>query len=165
MKKNKLLEYSSFYTILFIVLIIDQLTKCLASIFLIKDVVILVPEYVFLSYTQNTGAAWSLFQNNSTLLGLLGIIVLIMIFAIREHLEVKKTKNQIIYGLICAGIIGNIIDRLLYGNVIDFIAIRIDSYHWPIFNIADSAICCGVLLCFLFAFSQKNKTRTNFMFY
>ncbi len=156
-KKSKIQKYSFFSIILLTILAIDQLTKWLASIFLIKNSVTIVPHILFLSYAKNTGAAWSIFPNNSTLLGYVGILIIILIYTSRKHLEIAKQKNQIIYGLICAGIIGNIIDRLCFGNVIDFIDVRILSFQWPIFNIADAAICIGILLYFLFTFRTKTK--------
>lgn len=155
MKKSK--QYSSFYKIVLIVLIVDQVTKWLATVFLTENAVIVVPYFLSLSYVKNTGAAWSMFQNNGTLLGIFGLLVLLLIFVSREILDLKSKYNQISYGLICAGIAGNIIDRLAFGSVVDFIDFQIGHYHWPVFNIADSAICAGVLLYFLFTFYPKTK--------
>lgn len=155
MKRSE--KYSSFYNIVLIVLIIDQITKWLASIFLLEDAVVIIPYFLSLSYVKNTGAAWSMFQNNGTLLGVLGILVLLLIFASRKRLNLEDSRNQISYGLICAGIAGNIINRLAFGSVVDFIDFQVKHLHWPVFNIADSAICAGVLLYFLFTFYPKTK--------
>lgn len=157
MMKNKLKKYRAFYSIFFLALGVDQLTKWLASIFLVHGGVTIIPRFLSFAYTKNTGAAWSMFQNNSTLLGILGILVLVLIFVSRKNLNIEAVHNQVTYGLICAGIAGNIIDRLIFGSVVDFIDLQIRSYHWPVFNIADAAICTGTLLYFLFTFYPKTK--------
>ncbi len=157
MKKNNWQKYSSFFCIVLLFLIIDQVTKWLATMFILQDEIVIIPYFLSLSCVNNTGAAWSIFQNNSTLLGILGILVLFLIFVSRNHLNLAIMRNQIAYGMICSGITGNIIDRLLFGSVIDFIDLQIGHYHWPIFNIADSVICIGVFLCFLFTFYPKTK--------
>ncbi|MDR2720800.1 MAG: signal peptidase II [Puniceicoccales bacterium] len=165
MKRNKLKEYSIFYAILLAVLACDQITKYLADTRLIDKVIAIMPMCIFLSYTQNTGAAWSMFQGNGLLLGIIGIFVLIMVFIFRRHLDIKQQCNQVIYGMICAGIIGNAVDRLLHGHVVDFINVRLWNYCWPMFNVADASICCGVFLCFLSSFVRRNKKEPKVMFY
>ncbi|MDR2435845.1 MAG: signal peptidase II [Puniceicoccales bacterium] len=165
MKKNKFKAYSVFYAALLMILACDQITKYLADTRLIDKVITVMPMYIFLSHTQNTGAAWSMFQGNGLLLGIIGIFVLIMVFVFRRHLGIKQRCNQAIYGMICAGILGNAVDRLLYGHVVDFINVRLGSYYWPMFNIADASICCGVFLCFLFSFAQRNRGDPKIIFY
>jgi signal peptidase II len=162
---SSLRAYLPFHCILTIILLFDQVSKFLADKFLAGKAVSVFPKFVFLSYTRNTGAAWSIFSGNGELLGVAGVVVLATIFFTRKHLNVKQRYNQIIYGTICAGILGNIIDRLLYGHVVDFVDVRFGSYRWPVFNIADSAICCGVFLCFLFTFLPKNKEEPKIVFH
>jgi signal peptidase II len=162
---NKIRQYLAFHGILIVILLGDQVSKFLADSFLVGKVVTIIPKFAFLSYTQNTGAAWSMFRGNGELLGVVGILVLATIFISRKHLNTKRWDNQIIYGTACAGILGNIIDRLLYGHVVDFIDIRFGPHRWPVFNIADSAICCSVFLCFLFTFLPKNKKEPGTAFY
>jgi signal peptidase II len=101
-------------------------------------------DRIRITYTQNTGAAWSLFQGHNFGLALLGIIILLIIFW--KHFQTIAIR-PIIYGLLCGGILGNVIDRIRYGYVTDFIDIYLPFYRWPSFNIADSAICIAV--CFL----------------
>jgi signal peptidase II len=165
MKRNKLKEYSVCHATLLAILACDQVTKYLADTWLVDRVVTLMPTCIFLSYTRNTGAAWSTFQGNGLPLGIIAIFVLIMIFVFRKHLAIKQRCNQAFYGMICAGILGNAIDRLLYGHVVDFINVRLWSYYWPMFNIADASICGGIFLCFLFSFIQRKKKEPKIMFY
>jgi signal peptidase II len=101
-------------------------------------------DRIYITYTQNTGAAWSFLQGHNLELALLGIIVLMIIFWKYSR---TITIRPITYGLLCGGILGNVIDRLRYGYVTDFIDIHLPFYRWPSFNIADSAICIAV--CFL----------------
>ncbi|MDR1255490.1 MAG: signal peptidase II [Puniceicoccales bacterium] len=164
MKRNKFRQYSLFYCILLPVLIGDQLTKFFADMWLVGRTVTIWPKYIFLSYSQNSGAAWSLFQGNALLLGFIGILVLAIMFFSRKHLNIKRCPNQVAYGMICAGIAGNVIDRLSYGHVIDFIDIRLGNFCWPTFNIADAAICCGFLCIFYLLFSE-NRRKLKAMFY
>ncbi|MDR3274338.1 MAG: signal peptidase II [Puniceicoccales bacterium] len=165
MKRNKFREYSIFYTVLLIVLTSDRITKFLADTCFVNKAITILPMCVFLSHTRNTGAAWSMLQGNGLLLGIIGIFVLITIFILRRHLNIKQRSNQVIYGMICAGTLGNVIDRLLHGHVIDFIDIRLGGFCWPMFNVADASICCGVFLCFLFTFFPRNKGEPKSTFY
>jgi signal peptidase II len=132
MKRNKFRQYSPFYGILLI-----------ADVWFMGRTVTIWPRYIVLSYFQNTGAAWSLFQGNILRLGFIDILVLAVIFFSRKQLKMKRCPNQIIYGIVCMGIAENVINRLSYRHLIDFIDIRFIKFCWPNFNIADAAICCG----------------------
>jgi|PlaIllAssembly_1097288.scaffolds.fasta_scaffold831935_2 signal peptidase II len=111
------------------------------------------PEMGFfrLTYAQNTGAAFSIFYNTVgilTIVSLIGVVLLLVyIFVIYRHFPFLDTPiNKISLGLLLAGTTGNLIDRLFLHRVTDFI----DMGPWPIFNMADMSIVCGV---FVFAFS------------
>ncbi|MBI4836489.1 MAG: signal peptidase II [Candidatus Abawacabacteria bacterium] len=94
-----------------------------------------------LPYSMNSGIAFSLPLNNT--LALITSIVVIMGFGIFFcQQKTKSNLNNIAFGMIIGGAIGNIIDRLLHGAVIDFIKIP----YWPTFNVADAAITIGVIL-------------------
>jgi signal peptidase II len=97
----------------------------------------------------NTGAAWSLFAGKSTILAVLAAATLAAIAFWRRHLGLRQTSVQICFGLLCGGIFGNLIDRIIYGHVIDFLDFHFGSYTYPTFNLADSAICVGVGLYLL----------------
>ncbi|MBR9677044.1 signal peptidase II [Candidatus Woesearchaeota archaeon] len=128
---------------LFLILVIvlfDQITKYFARVF--------EWNYYFLSFTTNTGAAFSLLRGNNVFLlvfGLLLLSVFVWLFLTSEK------KYQLPLALIIAGAIGNLIDRLFFGYVIDFINLRV----WPVFNIADSAITIGAIMLILIAFKKK----------
>ncbi len=100
--------------------------------------------FFYLVHVGNTGAAWSLFSGKSTALATLAAATLAAIAVWRRHLGLRQTGVQICFGLLCGGILGNLVDRLVYGHVIDFLDFHFGSYIYPTFNLADSAICIGV---------------------
>jgi len=81
---------------------------------------------------------------NSWVLDFYFVAVLATLFLV--YLYLKDSKNWFVYSLIIAGALGNIIDRLIYGYVIDFVDLHIGTVHWPAFNIADTAISIGIVL-------------------
>jgi signal peptidase II len=108
-----------------------------------------VHGFFYLVHVGNTGAAWSLFAGKSAALAVLAAATLAAIAFWRRHLGLRQTSVQICFGLLCGGILGNLVDRLLYGHVIDFLDFHFGSYTYPTFNLADSAICVGVGLYLL----------------
>ncbi len=114
-----------FYFIVFVVLL-DQLTKLVIRLSR--------PEFYLIHFVKNTGAAFSILKGNNQLLIYTALIVLGLMLYYYDKLSLP-------YALIMGGIIGNLIDRLYLGYVVDFI----DLHFWPVFNIADSAITIGVL--------------------
>ena len=105
-----------------------------------------IRNFFYIVHVGNTGAAWSMFSGQSLLLALFALVTLIAIFLGRRALGLKELKTQICFGLLCGGIVGNVIDRLRYGHVIDFIDLHFGNYTYPSFNVADSGICIGVML-------------------
>jgi signal peptidase II len=103
-----------------------------------------VRGFFYLVHVGNTGAAWSLFAGKSAALAVLAAATLAAIAFWRRHLGLRQTSVQVCFGLLCGGILGNLVDRLVYGHVIDFLDFHFGSYIYPTFNVADSAICVGV---------------------
>ncbi len=107
----------------------------------------------------NNGVSFSMFSNN-TLIGRFLLIALSVIITTYVALYLKKEQNKLnrfALILIIAGAIGNILDRLRYGAVIDFLDFYIGKYHWPAFNLADIYICVGVGLIILNSIISKKK--------
>lgn len=149
--------------IAFFVLIIDQFIKGMifTNISYGQNMFIL-PNFFYLTYVKNTGGAWSIFDGSPWLLILIGIISLIAL----SYYIIKKTSYhtlEIIYlGLIIGGVIGNFLDRLFHNGVIDYIGFQFGSYYFPIFNIADICIVCGVVLIIIDSVrSEQNGIRSN----
>ncbi|MEK6941209.1 MAG: signal peptidase II [Nanoarchaeota archaeon] len=115
------------------VVVIDQIVKFLVRYYR--------PDYPLITITSNTGAAFGLFKNNSNLLMIIGIAASIVLIILAFKLPKKEKLAHYSLGLFLGGAIGNVIDRLLFGGVLDFI----DLHFWPIFNIADAANMIGAI--------------------
>lgn len=105
-----------------------------------------IPGFFYIIHVGNTGAAWSMLSGQSVLLALLAACTLVGIFFWRRALGLKDRYAQICFGLLCGGVVGNLIDRLAHGHVVDFIDLHFGRWVYPTFNVADSGICVGVLL-------------------
>ncbi|HVU38117.1 MAG TPA: signal peptidase II [Opitutales bacterium] len=109
---------------------------------------------------SNTGAAWGLFAQHTLLLALLGIVALGAIFHYRRQLELGKPLLQYTFGMLCGGIIGNLLDRELHGRVVDFWDFHLTkNYRFPAFNVADSFITIGVAIYLLYSFRDLLPRR------
>jgi signal peptidase II len=108
--------------------------------------IVLVRGFAYFIHVGNTGAAWSMFSGRSVLLALLAATTLLAIYFWRHALGLRDRVAQVCFGLLCGGIVGNLVDRLLHGHVIDFIDLHFGNYIYPTFNVADSGICVGVIL-------------------
>ena len=146
------------FFIAFLIVIIDVLTKraVIAEVMLHGGINIL--PFLRLVYVENKGAAFGLFSNlGNNIFIVISIITIavIIIYAFRfaKGLEVYA------FSFILGGALGNLTDRLLLGKVIDFIDVFVGKWHWPAFNIADSALTIGIgLFIFLSLKSEKVKT-------
>ena len=149
-----------------LVVALDQLTKQIVVRFLGygQDKVIVDGFFKFVHW-GNTGAAWSLFRGNNYLLALVAILAVVVLYFSRHHFDARTLLGQIAFGLICGGIVGNLIDRLWAGHVIDFIYFYLvqrsgTEVGFPAFNVADSAICTGVGLVFLITWKSERNPKT-----
>lgn len=131
------------------VILLDQITKAWAvhSLEMFSSTPVL--PFFNLTLLYNTGAAFSFLQDAGGwqqwfFIGL-GTLISILIISWIHRTDIKKW-TLIALSLILGGAIGNLIDRALYGYVIDFLDFYINHWHWPAFNIADSAICIGALM-------------------
>lgn len=129
-------------------IIVDRLTKIWAVSALANgsDIVI-IKEFFQLSYLENRGAAFGIFQNKLIFLG--GFTSLLIIAMIVALLKYRKTSKLLTISLavIISGAIGNLIDRLYYNYVVDFILVHYkDLYYFPTFNVADILVCVGTFL-------------------
>jgi signal peptidase II len=106
-----------------------------------------IDGFLSIVHVGNTGAAWSLFRGASVFLAILAGATLAAICIWRRALGLQEPGAQVGFGLLCGGIAGNLLDRLRFGHVIDFIDLKFgSSYHYPTFNVADAGICVGVIL-------------------
>jgi len=128
----------------FCIALLDQVTKYLVKLKLLAGQISVIPDFFDLRYVQNTGAAWGIMQGLNNWLVLLSLIMLVAIIIFRRSLIGDSLLNRIVTGLLVGGIIGNMIDRIKLGYVVDFLDFYWRNHHFPAFNVADSAICAGV---------------------
>jgi signal peptidase II len=136
------------------VVLLDQVSKHFAEVYLGHQSLIFNP-WISFTLSHNTGCAWSLFQNHTILLGVLGVVVLFFIYYTRNILRIYE--HPIAFGLLLGGILGNAIDRLFRGFVVDFIDVNLQIYRWPTFNVADAALCVAAFILIFFHPQNKRK--------
>jgi len=143
------------------VFVLDQLTKAWISATIpfdeasyhLHDTTV-IDGFFYIIHVGNKGAAWSLFAGQTTLLALLAVITLGAIYYWRHALELRKRPVQLAFGLLCGGILGNLLDRVVHGHVIDFLDFHFGDYVYPTFNVADSGICVGVVIYLIHSLRQ-----------
>lgn len=149
------------------VVALDQATKFLVLTLLpqsgVQEKVIIEGFFKFVHW-GNTGAAWSIFRGRNDFLALVALIALVVLYFSRHHFDIRTKLGQLAFGLISGGIIGNLIDRIRIGHVIDFIYFYMnrrggDEIGFPAFNVADSAICTGVALVFFITWRNERHTQ------
>ena len=125
--------------------LLDQLTKqFVISAWPLGARHSLIPGFLDLVHFRNSGAAWGILQGHSRLLGLLSVVVLGLLVVYCDYFTEGRRIRAVSLALICGGIAGNLVDRFLRGEVVDFILFYYRSFQWPAFNVADSGITCGV---------------------
>ena len=132
-----------------LLLIADQATKYWATVVL-KPVFMIevIPGFFRLTYATNRGVAFSLFADSEMeiryILAGVSLLAAVMVSAYQWRTPVRKVGLNMAFSLMLAGIIGNLIDRIRLGEVVDFIDLHwAEVYTWPTFNVADAAICVG----------------------
>lgn len=125
------------------VLAADQLTKTIVRSQMRLGSEIPVLPFFSITHVDNTGIAFGMFQEKNLAFIGLGIVVTAFLIFYAIHLLKSDRPTALAMGAIVGGAIGNLIDRIWFGRVTDFLDVFIGVHHWPVFNIADSAICVG----------------------
>jgi signal peptidase II len=111
-----------------------------------------------LTHVRNTGSAFGLFANQAFLLTIVAIVVLVAILLFYRYFSRSNILGISALGLVFGGAVGNLIDRLRFGYVTDFVDVRLwRDFHWPAFNVADSAITVGSIMLVIFIFLAFRK--------
>lgn len=133
-----------------IFLIIDQITKILVVNSLVPGENIEIIKNIFsIIYTNNTGAAFSILLGKRIFLIVVAVLIIgVLLYYIKRN-KIEKKIDIIALSFVIGGSLGNLIDRIVRGYVIDFISIKIGNYNFPIFNVADALIVVGVILLLL----------------
>ena len=122
---------------------LDQLTKVIIKKnFELNESIPLIKNILHLTYVTNTGSAFGLFKGFNLFFILFSIIVVAVIFYFIKKIKQNEKVLQFSIGLLLGGTVGNLMDRIFYGFVADFIDFRI----WPVFNVADSAVTISIIL-------------------
>ena len=143
------------------VIILDQCTKYLIiKSFALHQSLDLIEHYLTIVYIRNKGIAFGLLagQGGATrgiLLVMTSLLAIAFIFYLLNSLKGKQTYATVTLSLILGGALGNLIDRIRWGEVVDFIDVHWHNYHWPAFNCADSAISIGGVLLVIGILTKK----------
>ena len=129
-----------------IILLIDQVLKILIdNILSANESIEVIHSFFYITKVYNTGAAWSIFEGSQILLIIIAIIAFFLLLKY-QCVFVENKRNIVAFALIYGGLVGNLIDRVIYGYVIDYLHFFIFDYSFPVFNFADMAIVIGFLL-------------------
>ena len=148
-----------------LVIVVDQITKrVIDSAMQLHQTIELIP-YFQLTYMRNQGAAFSFLSGAGGwqrwfFIGL-AIVASVFIFIWLRKLDPSRRREAVAWALVLGGALGNLIDRILYGYVIDFLDVYVGDWHWPAFNVADSAITVGVALLLLDSFKAPPVAGTS----
>jgi signal peptidase II len=147
-----------------VIVVLDQATKAAVARYLYQNQIIeVIPGLFHLVYFKNTGAAFGIFSSGGALGKLLLVAVTIGALVVLGFLlkESKGAGGTFALSMVVGGAIGNLIDRLRFGSVVDFLDFHLGRFHWPAFNVADSAITVGVALTIWFFYFKNHKTKNG----
>jgi signal peptidase II len=137
------------------ILALDYATKYYVKTLIGPFNILRVLPFFNIVYSENTGSAFGMFKALGSTFFIIVSIVAIIVLCV---LATKDMSNRIAYALVLGGAAGNMLDRLFYGHVIDFLDVYVGKYHWPAFNIADSALTVGIAVLF---FKAAFGSRTH----
>ena len=160
-KKSKFLMNFLFVLSSIIIITIDQVTKYLVNTKISLNTSIeIIPGIIFISHVKNSGAAFGVFQNRTNILIIISVIAIILIIILKIKLNLDSIFYNISLGFILGGAIGNLIDRIIFGEVVDFLHLR----YFAVFNVADSFICIGfgiVIILILKNYFKRGANKKN----
>mgnify|MGYP001578110825 CR=1 FL=1 len=143
------------------VFVLDQITKYIVYTNMrYHQSIQVIGDFFMITYTRNSGAAFSILSNVNSSFRTpfflsISIVTISLIIIFYKRIAVKGKWYQISFGFILGGAFGNLLDRIRWGNIVDFFDFGIKNIRWPVFNIADSSICIGVGILFLLMMKDK----------
>lgn len=145
------------------VLALDQISKLFFERhYAVGEKTVVIEGFFDLTHVRNLGAAWSIFAGQRFWLLLVAAIVFVLLLKYFRLIAENCAERYFAILLIISGICGNSIDRLWRGEVVDFISLHyFDIYYYPVFNIADIAICTGAAICIISGFFRKNQEKSE----
>ena len=143
---------------------LDQVTKYLVLRFIDPygphHPILIPPDFFSLVHVTNSGAAFGSFRNNNGFFIALSCFALVVVTVLLLRKEPRDPWRRVALGLLLAGVLGNLTDRLLHGHVIDFLLFNLHirfADPWPAFNVADSCICIAVICFMIYSFRDSNR--------
>ena len=151
------------YKITSIILMLDQFIKIIINRYIsLGSSVTVIPNFFSIMNLKNTGAAFSILEDNTVLLVIISVIVIVLLDRSIKKISKFEVLEEISLGLIMGGIFGNLIDRIIHHGVIDYLSFKIFGYSFPVFNLADMAIVIGVGLYLIEIIKDKERIRSKY---
>lgn len=145
--------------IIIILLFLDQLIKYLITQNMyIGEEITIIKNFLNISYITNDGAAFNMLSGNTILLIILAIFVIIYII---KNKKKQEKQEKIMYEILIAGILGNLIDRIIRGSVVDYIAFKIFNIDMAVFNLADTYIVCSCIILLIMEALKWKKSQSK----
>lgn len=157
------LRYKILLAVSALVLVLDQITKVyIDKTMALHSSITVIEGFFNITYLRNKGAAFGILANSAWRLPFFLLVstvaVVVILFVVRK-LRDDQVLNTVSLALIFSGALGNLIDRVRLGEVIDFLDVHWQGHHWPAFNVADSAICVGVFLLAIEMFLEERREK------
>jgi signal peptidase II len=157
------IRYNMLLLIASLVVVVDQATKWLiVQNFRMHEALPVIPDFFDLVYVRNKGAAFGIFADTGFrvpfLLTTTMVAVVFLVWFYRQ-LKPEQVLSRSALSMVLGGAVGNLIDRLRLGEVIDFLDVHWFQHHWPAFNVADSAICVGVGMLLLAQWRDSRQAK------
>lgn len=144
-----------FYIITILGVLVDRILKVVVTSYLTTKEIFVIDNFFYLVYAENEGAAFSILEGHQIIFVLMAFLAVFLIYLCNKN----SNSNNIGYPLLLGGIIGNLIDRLAFNHVIDFIGFKLFGKMMPVFNFADILIVVGAFLVLIG--SDKNENRSK----
>jgi len=162
MRVKALLKNKMLYIITFGCIILDQIIKIIVvnSIILFSRITV-INDFFYLTNVRNEGAAWSILSGNTHILIFISCLVIYLLYNFFIKNNNLSKIDKVIYGMLYGGIIGNLIDRVFRGYVIDYLDFTIFKYDFPVFNLADSLIVVSMFLLVITILRGDRNANSN----
>lgn len=145
------------FLISLIFLAIDIITKLIANFYLeLNTSIKIINNFFYLTKVYNYGASWSILSGKQIFLILLTLIMLVILFFYEKKFQHNK-RNIFAFSMLYGGIIGNLLNRVIYGYVIDFLDFKIFGYDFPVFNFADIFIVLGIFFLIIAIWKKEDE--------
>ncbi len=145
----------------FIFFLIDLISKTIMSnVLTIGKSIKVIKNFFYITLCHNEGAAFSILKDKQILLIIMAVIAVFFIYKYMNKENMDKLEG-FAFSMITGGILGNLIDRIIYNHVIDFLDFKIFGYDYPVFNLADTFIVIGVILLFINFIKESRNERIS----